>query len=100
MKKCWRIQNNTFADIKDSLYKLKVEEEYINIILEDDSDPMRYLNQNPKPRYFYISYNGDNKHWGWFEEEYFNSKWLKTYEFCGEINMRKEKLKKINGEYK
>ncbi len=96
MRKYWRIRND--ADIEQCLHKLNVDKDYIKIILEEDSNPMLYLNQTPKPDYIYIIYRSD---WGWgWDEEYSMSP---GYQFCGEINMRKEKLKrleKINGEYK
>ena len=103
MKKCWKIRND--ADIKRCLFKLNVNEYYINIILEEDSDPMCYLNQIPKPNYIYIAhepdYRGSGLEWGWFEEEYFNDPIVqKKYKFCGEINMRKEKLEKLNEKFR
>ena len=105
MKKVWRLRND--ADIEQCLYKLNADSDYIKILLEDDSDPICYLNQNPKPIYIYISYEYDDhmlqymqgklyNHWGWFEEEYFDDSMMQEYEFCGEINLRKEKLKKLN----
>ena len=103
MKKYWRIQNT--SDIKQCLQKLNVDSNYIEILLEDDSDFMRYLNDNPK--YVYITYkDSDHKYYqgnifGWIEEEfidYYSKK--EDWQFCGEINMRKEKLKKLNGDFR
>ena len=109
MKNCWRIRND--ADIEQCLHKLNVDSNYIKILLEEDSDPIRYLNQIPTPTFIYICYennidkytNNVYNHWGWFEEEYFNNETLTKYKYCGEINLREKKLKKleeINGDFR
>ena len=104
MKKFWRIRND--PDIRQCLNKLNVDEDYIKILLEEDSDFIKYLNEEPIPRYVYITFNLErhrdiNNYFGWMKDESFGI--LKGWQFCGEINMRKEKLtklKKLNGEYR
>jgi hypothetical protein len=84
---------------------LKVRPDYIHILLEEGSDFMEYLNDNPKPKYVYISctkskssswFEGDGFDWSWFEEDYEKHMSSQGCKYIGEINLRKEKLKKIN----
>lgn len=75
----------------------------IEILLEEDSDFMKYLNENPKPKYVYITYKLEkhqdiNNYFCWMEDESLGI--LQNWQFCGEINMRKEKLKKLNGDFR
>ena len=54
MKKFWRIANN--PDIKSSLEKLKVDPEYIEMLLEDTSGLMYHIKEQ-NPRHLLIFYN-------------------------------------------
>jgi hypothetical protein len=78
---------------------LKVKPDYIHILLEDGSAFMEYLNENPKPKCVYISHTIEyDFNWGWFEDDdvYINEILSDgTHIYCGEINLRKEKLKRL-----
>lgn len=98
MKKYWRIRND--ADIELCLHKLNVGSDYIKILLEEDSDFMKYL--NTKAEYVYITYKLEkhqdiHNYFCWMEDEGLGL--LHNWKFCGDINLRKEKLKKINGRF-
>lgn len=102
--KIWKIRNNT--DIKYAMIHIQVRPEYINFLLSIDSDFMYYLDGkdgNTKPKYVYVGWIEKNegwfndKNWGWFEEN--NTEILLRYKYCGEINLRKEKIKKLNDLY-
>lgn len=98
----WKIRNN--ADIILSLKYLKVNESYLKLILEDDSEFDKYIKTNPE--YVCISYtimpDFDYNGFGWFEgeEEDINFMISKGYIFKGEVNFRKEKLLKLNGKFR
>jgi hypothetical protein len=99
MKKYWKLQNT--SDIKQCLQKLNVGSNYIEILLEEDSAFMIYLNESPKPKYVYITYKFEkylHNYFGWMEDESLGI--LNGWQFCGEINLRKEKLKKLNEEHR
>jgi hypothetical protein len=96
MKKFWKINFN--SDTKQSLEFLSVDKDYILIVMDKTSDIMKCKNDDGH-KYFFICHNdeGYNHHmWGWGEEN--DEKWFyrNDYFYCGEVNLRKEKLKKLN----
>lgn len=108
MRKFWKILNN--SDIENSMRYLHVNSDYIKVLLEEDSEFMKYLNKN-NPKYVHISqsdtngyklnYNLDNfEGFGWGQEDDIDFFISYNYEFCGIIDFRKEKLKKLNKLYK
>lgn len=98
MKKYWKIRTN--SDLKTSLKILKVPDNYIKILLEDDSNVMNHINDE-NPEYILITYNEglntiETEYFGWDKID--NEYWIECYgyKFSGTINLRKEKLKKLN----
>ena len=93
MKKFWRINNN--PDLKKSLESLNLTNIYIELLLDDVLDFKEYLE---KFGHAYIGYNDSENHeiftgYGWCEDyDFYISH---GYFYCGEINLRKEKLLKI-----
>lgn len=97
MTKFWKIKNS--PDIKLSLEKLNLNSNHIDILLEEGSDFIYYLNEQG---YVFIGYNDNRKddlfgNFGWCEDENFYLSY--GYKYCGEINFRKEKILKLNGEF-
>lgn len=101
-KYIWKIRNN--VDIKKSLHYINVDPEYINILLETDSDFMIYLNKSPKPKYVYIIYKThyeinffNHNKFGWAEDDDYIKCLLEieSNKYQGEINLRKQKLEKL-----
>lgn len=99
MKKVWKVKND--LDIEFCFEKIGMSNEYMEILLEDDSDFSNYLKTSD---WVYICYDDehDSHHctlgFGWFEFGYleeFSS--YSNFEYLGEINLRKEKLLRING---
>ncbi|MBN1214226.1 MAG: hypothetical protein JXA99_02165 [Candidatus Lokiarchaeota archaeon] len=86
MKKYWKIRND--ADIKLNLESINVPNSYIDILLEEDSDFMNHLKIS---KFIHIT-KGDCG-FGWLEDEEYAKYNFWSYE--GEVNLRKEKLKKI-----
>jgi len=99
MKKFWRINFN--SDIKQSLEFLSVDKNYIDIVIDKTSDIMKCKNEEGH-KYFFICYNDEDSPnlyynlWGWGEQ--IDEKWFRSreYFYCGEVNLRKEKIKKLN----
>lgn len=97
MIKFWKILNN--SDIKLSLEYLKVDKQYIDIILDDDSSFQSYLKENFK--YVCISYDDDwisfGSKFGWFEgdDDSISHMLSKGCVFAGNVTLRKQKLKKL-----
>jgi len=93
MKKYWKVRYD--SDMLEKLKHINMPNNYIKILLEEDSDMMKCLESS---NYVYISYNDDIKDisankFGWEKcDDYFKNK---GYEYLGEINLRKEKLKKL-----
>lgn len=86
---------------------LDVKSNYIEILLEEDSAFMRYLEK--RPMYVYIchsdsDYNYFNSNdfggFGWGEDVHLDFFISENYEYCGEINLRKEKLQKLSGKFR
>lgn len=101
MKKFWKIRNN--SDIKLCMEYLHVEPNYIEILLEETSDFMKYLNKDPKPKCVYISVDDNERTYsvfGWFEDKDLSYMLSINYKYCGEINFRIEKLKKLNEQFR
>ena len=88
--KFWKIYNN--SDIRLCLKKINMPNNYSNIILDDFSDMIKQLKE---VGYAYVLYNSKEKRWGWSEDaEYLERN---SYKNCGDINLRKEKILKLNG---
>jgi len=106
MKRFWKILNN--FDIENCMRYLDVKSNYIEILLEEDSVFMRYLEK--RPMYVYICQSDDDHNYfensndfggfGWGEESHFDFFISENYEFCGTIDLRKEKLKKLSGKFR
>lgn len=102
MKKFWkiRIDNN----LRQKMEYLKVSKNYIEILLDDYSEFMDYVNYPDEFKFVIISLNGIHHkyshnydyNWSWGGEGDYNWYIEKGYKYCGEINLRKYKLKKLN----
>jgi len=92
MGKIWKIPNN--KDIRLALEYLKIEKSYINILLEEDSDFDKYLKEGND--YVLIIFDGT---FGWVEYEYF-SEYKNKHKYCGIVDFRKNKLKKLNAKFR
>lgn len=95
MKKFWIIdigKNSTISDIKEILKILKFDD--INEIIDGFfcyvDEPIIYLIEKNK-----IIFSDNNGRFGWGELEDFDW-YMESYEYCGKINIRNEKLKKLN----
>lgn len=100
MKKFWKIRVDNF--FKESLVFLGVDDEYINILMDNSCAIMEYVYEHPSD-YIYISYNSNDisyNKFGWDEIEHYDNYIKEKYEFCGIVNLRKDKLKKLNELYK
>lgn len=100
MKRFWKVKVDNF--FKKSLISLGVGDEYINILMDNSCAIMEYVNEHPS-EYIYISYDSNdisNNKFGWDEIEHFDNYIENGYTFCGIVNMRKDKLKKLNDIYK
>ena len=96
MKKFWKIRID--SDIRKSLEFLSVNKDYICIMVDKTSDLMKYKEEGGK--YFLICYDDlepylNYQGWGWGEESDFSWFSRRNFFYCGEVNLRKEKLKKI-----
>lgn len=91
MKKYWKVRAE---DFKQSLEKIGVNSNYINILIDPVNDPMKYLKNS---KYIYISYNSHSHcSFGWEKIENVDFYINNNYEFAGTINLRKQKLDKLN----
>lgn len=96
MRKFWVInigKNPSISQIKEILKILKFDD--INRIIDyffcdKNCDPVVYLTEENK---IIFSYN--NGKFGWGELKDFDW-YMESYEYCGKINIRNEKLKKLN----
>lgn len=99
MKKYWKVRVDSY--FKKSLKNLGVDDEYIEILTDKYNSPMEYVREH-NSKYIFICYDSDEKSdnkFGWEEIE--NADYMeKNYDFCGIINIRKDKLKKLNDLYK
>jgi hypothetical protein len=101
MKKFWTVRTN--SDLKSSLLFLKIPDNYRKIILENDSEVMNHI-KNDNVDYIIITYNDEVNHistgfFGWDIMENYDHFPNYNYIFCGTVNLRKEKLKKLNELY-
>jgi hypothetical protein len=99
MKRYWKVR---VSNLKESLIYLGVVQSYIKILLNNE------LIQQYK--YIYIIFDEDTifdktcRGWGWnnIDTIYSNSSYYSyliknNFEYCGEVNLRKLKLEKLNG---
>lgn len=100
MKKFWKVRaDNSF---KANLESIGVNKEYINILMDNSCAIMIYINEHPS-KYIYVSYNSNDMSYNkfcWDEIEHYDNYIKENFEFCGIVNQRKEKLKKLNDIYK
>ena len=91
-KKYWKVLNS--PDIKKCLEKLNAPNDYIEILLEEDSDFDKYIKKNSKYVFicqdpqFFLNFEGFG--WGEEKDEPFFIEY--NYKYTGIINLRKEKL--------
>lgn len=91
--KFWKIYNN--SDIRLCFKKINMSNNYANIILDDSSYMMKQLKEIG---YAYVLYNSKERRWGWSEDaEYLENN---SYKNCGAINLRKDKILKLNEKFK
>lgn len=100
MKKFWKVRaDNSF---KKNLESIDVNEYYINVLTNKYNEPLEYV-KNSDSKYIFVCYDSndisDNK-FGWGQIEDYNFFINNDFIFCGTINNRKEKLKKLNDIYK
>lgn len=90
--KYWKIYK---SDVELCLKKLNIPFDYIESITCYGSDLIKHLE---KFGCAFILYNSKEKRWGWVEEE----EWVKNkgYNNCGEVRLRKDKLKKLNDKFR
>ena len=94
MKKFWKVRVD--ANYKKTLQSLGITDWYIDILTDKNYEPMEYIKAE-NSKYIFISYNSkyrDSNKFCW--ERIDNYEYMmKNYTFCGTINVRKDKLKKI-----
>lgn len=92
MKKFWIVKFDKY--FKDSLKYLGVDNYFINTITDSENQPNDYIKMS-KYNCFYISYDSNDRKFGWDRIENYSFFRNNKYEYCGTINLRKEKLKKL-----
>jgi len=109
MKKFWVInigKNPSESDIRQLLKKLDLND--IDNIISDffydyDYEPIIYLTKSDKIIFCMSIERVDcvynSEYFGWGELDEYNWFINNDYKFCGNISLRKEKLKKINEKY-
>jgi hypothetical protein len=104
MKKFWKVPTNN--DFKECLKFLKVDIEFISILLDKRLEPHKYLSEKTNNFIIICFDNTENMgrnvflnswiYWGWGKSNDFDWFIARNYEYCGVVSLRKDKLKKIN----
>lgn len=95
MKKFWKVRADNF--FKTNLESLSVDNKYINVLTDPSNSPLEYVNIT-NSKYIIVCYDSDEKYnkFGWDELENYNYFIRNDYKYCGIINIRKNKLNKLN----
>lgn len=97
MKKFWKIKNDKY--VNEKLKYINVGTDFIASLNSGQSELSFYIDSEKNIKHFYVSFNEDSLYdqkWGWGEENDYEWYTSNSYQYAGEVNLRKDKLLKIN----